>query len=176
MHRSGSFDDDSITGGSDNEKKDSLSEVLTHAAVAVAEGRPELGALLRQEAEATSGRMSVSGEWRPGFFSWAWLTIVSRSVWLAGDCLGSAPGREIRRRWRDEHHARESQRYPTRGVLWVRIDGPMAIEVLCPRGFFVSRWVLLFLHSNDWSCILYWLNVCAFLIDTLHEKSIPANQ
>ncbi|KAF7964757.1 hypothetical protein HWV62_3260 [Athelia sp. TMB] len=59
MNRSGSFDDDSITGGSENEKKDSLSEVLAHSAVTVAEGRPELGALLRQEAEATTGRMSV---------------------------------------------------------------------------------------------------------------------
>jgi len=60
MSRSGSFDDDSMNGESDNEKKDSLSNVLAHPSVSVTEGRPDIASLLRQEAEGTSERMSVS--------------------------------------------------------------------------------------------------------------------
>ncbi|KAF7985874.1 hypothetical protein HWV62_43742 [Athelia sp. TMB] len=60
MSRSGSRGEDSLNGGSDREKQDDLSKILAHPAVKVAEGRPDLGVLLREEAEATSGRMSVS--------------------------------------------------------------------------------------------------------------------
>lgn len=62
LPRSASFDDDSINAGSEHEKKNNLTSVLTHSSVTVTEGRPDLSLLLRQEAETSTGRMSVSGQ------------------------------------------------------------------------------------------------------------------
>lgn len=57
-----SADSDSMISDG-HEKKEDFSDLLSHSAVRVIDGRPDLGAILGQEAEETfNGRMSVSGQ------------------------------------------------------------------------------------------------------------------
>lgn len=59
----GSFDGESMSSGTESQKKDNISDLLAHSAVTLCEGRPDISTILREEAESTSGRMSVSGEY-----------------------------------------------------------------------------------------------------------------
>lgn len=56
---------DSYSTNSDgHEKKEGISDLLAHSAVRLIDGRPDLDAILGQEAEETfNGRMSVSGQY-----------------------------------------------------------------------------------------------------------------
>lgn len=58
-----SFDDDSDHSVRGKEEKDThLASVLDLETVKTAEGRPDIRAMLLEEVESTSGRMSVSGK------------------------------------------------------------------------------------------------------------------
>lgn len=57
------FDGESISSGSESGKKDNISDLLAHSSVTLTEGRPNIANILREEAEGTNGRMSVSGEY-----------------------------------------------------------------------------------------------------------------
>lgn len=61
--RGSSDDGESISSGSDSEKKEELANVLAHSSVSLFERRPDIGTILREEAEGTNGRMSVTGEY-----------------------------------------------------------------------------------------------------------------